>query len=70
MCIGSAVVRVTDSYSCVLGSNPSQGNHIKIRYALNYSTQFISDESSVQKVLHLCEHFRYIFFCSLYKKSS
>ena len=52
VCFGSAVVRVMDSHPCARGSNPSQGNHI--RYAQN-STQFISDESSAELVLYLCE---------------
>ena len=30
VCLGSAVVRVMDSHSCVRGSNPSQGNHIYV----------------------------------------
>ena len=46
---------VMDSHSCDKGSNPGQGNHnIYIRYALN-NTQFISDESSAELVLYLCE---------------
>ena len=52
VCIGSAVVRVMDSHSCVRGSTPSQGNHI--REALK-SIQFISDESSVEILLYIRE---------------
>ena len=52
MCIGSAVVRVMDSHSRP-GFKP-QPRQSHIRYALN-STQFISDESSVELVLYLCE---------------
>ena len=51
-CLGSVVVSMMDSHSCDWGSNPGQGNHI-IRYALNNIQ--ISDESSADLVLYLCE---------------
>ena len=67
MCIGSPVVRVLDCHSCVRGSNPNQGNHI-IRYALN-GTQFKSDESSAELVLHLCEQIECIAPSSFFKQA-
>ena len=54
MQLGSIVVSVLDSHSCDRGSSPGQGKHIIIRYVLN-NIQFISDESSAELVLYLCE---------------
>ena len=53
-CLGSVVVSVMDSHPYDRGSNPGQGTQIKIiRYALNNIQ--ISDESSADLVLYLCE---------------
>ena len=53
MYLRNAVVSVIDSHSCDRGSNPSHGNHI-ICYVMN-NIQFISDESSAELVVCLCE---------------
>ena len=52
LCLDDVVVSVMDSHSCDRGLSPHQGNHI--RYAMN-SIQFISDESSAELALYLCE---------------
>ena len=56
MYLGSTciVVSVMDTHSCGRGSSPSKGNHIIIRYALN-NIQFISDGSSAELIVYLCE---------------
>ena len=51
--LSSIVVSVMDSHSCDRCSNPGQGKRIT-RYALN-NIQFISDKSSAELVLNLCE---------------
>ena len=54
MCLGSVVVSVMDSHSCDPGLSPAWPRQSHICYALN-NTQFISDESSAELVLYLCE---------------
>ena len=53
VCIGDTVVRVTDSHSCVRGSNPSRA----ITYMLcsKWYSVNLSNESSAKMVLCLCE---------------
>ena len=53
LCFGRTVVNVMGCQLGDRGSSHSQGKSF-IRYAL-HDIQFISDESSVDLVLHLCE---------------
>ena len=49
--LGGIVVSVMDSHSCDRGSSHGQGKHIIAPNII----QFISDESSAELVLQLCE---------------